>query len=144
MLHPEMTVRADETRRADAIRAADARGPRAARWRDLLRRKTAGPSPRTPVSVTMRRAFPDDAEALARLAALDGAPVPQAPVLLAEVGDELWAAVSIDGDGAIADPFRPSAELLLTLAHRSRQLRPPRPPRRHHRLWRAFLRAGSS
>jgi hypothetical protein len=33
-------------------------------------------------------------------------------VLLAEMGDELWAALSLDTGTAIADPFRPSRDLV--------------------------------
>jgi hypothetical protein len=70
--------------------------------------------------VTIRPAYPDDALALARLADLDDARVPPGRVLVAEVGGELWAAASLDGDGAIADPFRPSGELLRALRARAR------------------------
>jgi hypothetical protein len=74
-------------------------------------------------SVTIRLATPADATALARLAALDSAPVPAGEALVAEVGDELWAAVSLADSTAIADPFRPSGELLALLVERARQLR---------------------
>ena len=50
-----------------------------------------------------------DLAALDRLAVLDSASPPTGDVLLAEVGDELWAAVAVDTGAAIADPFRPSA-----------------------------------
>jgi hypothetical protein len=68
--------------------------------------------------IVIRRAGPADAAAIARLAQLDGAPAPDpaAAFFLAEVGGELWAAVSVDDVQAIADPFRPSAavaELLI-------------------------------
>ena len=68
--------------------------------------------------VTIRRACPDDAEALARLADLDDARVPAGNVVVAEVGGELWAAASLDGRGAVADPFRPSGDLLAALVAR--------------------------
>jgi hypothetical protein len=73
-------------------------------------------------SVTIRMATAADAAALARLAALDSAPVPAGEALVAEVGDELWAAVSLEDSTAIADPFRPSGELLALLVERARQL----------------------
>jgi hypothetical protein len=44
-------------------------------------------------------------------------------VLLAEVGDVLWAAISLDDDHLVADPFRPSGELAFLLARRARDLR---------------------
>jgi hypothetical protein len=75
-----------------------------------------------PAIVTVRHAFPDDAEALARLAALDSQPVPAGPLLVAEVAGELWAAVALDGPGELGDPFRPTAALVLLLRERARQL----------------------
>jgi hypothetical protein len=73
-------------------------------------------------SVTIRMAAADDAATLARLAALDSAPALAGGVLVAEVGEELWAAVSLADSAAIADPFRPSGELLALLVERARQL----------------------
>jgi hypothetical protein len=64
-----------------------------------------------------------DAPALARLAELDEAPVPPAPLLLAEVEGELWVAVSLATLQAVADPFRPSAEVLALARYRAAQLR---------------------
>jgi hypothetical protein len=73
--------------------------------------------------VTIRPAFPDDAAALARLAALDSARLPAGPLLVAEVEGELWAAVPLAArDRAIADPFRPSGDLVVLLRQRARQL----------------------
>jgi hypothetical protein len=86
-------------------------------------------------SVTIRMATPEDARALARLAALDSAPAPSGPALVAEIGDELWAAVALDDGTAIADPFRPSGELLFLLVERARQLRAAAAPRRPRRLF---------
>ena len=57
-----------------------------------------------------------------RLAALDSSRVPRGDVLLAEVGDELWAAFSLEDGHAIADPLRPSADAVLMLGQRARQL----------------------
>jgi hypothetical protein len=70
--------------------------------------------------VTIRRAYPDDDTALARLAALDDKAVPAGRVVVAEVAGELWAAASLDGAGAVADPFRPSGALLHALRARTR------------------------
>ncbi|HUO74032.1 MAG TPA: hypothetical protein VMU39_24885 [Solirubrobacteraceae bacterium] len=72
--------------------------------------------------VTLRFAFPDDALALARLAALDSAGVPTAPVLVAEVSGELRAALSLSDGAAVADPFHPSTALLELLHARAAQL----------------------
>ena len=70
-------------------------------------------------TLTIRRADAADAGALVRLAALDSASPPTGEALLAEVGDELWAAVEIDSGAAIADPFRPSGELVELLRLRA-------------------------
>jgi hypothetical protein len=73
--------------------------------------------------VLIRRGHPDDAPAVARLADLDEAPVPPAPLLLGEVAGELWVAVSLLTLDHIADPFRRSAEIADLTMRRARQLR---------------------
>jgi hypothetical protein len=70
----------------------------------------------------MRRAYPDDSAALARLAALDCGPIPTGDVLVAEVDGELWAAVAVGSDSAIADPFRASGGIVRLLRMRAAQL----------------------
>jgi len=70
----------------------------------------------------IRQARQADASALERLAQLDSSQVPVGDVLLAEVGEELWAALSLEDGHAIADPLRPSADAVLILAERSSQL----------------------
>src|SRR3954468_3113992 len=94
-------------------------------FNQLMRRKQI---PATPAALRIRQARHADAAALERLAALDSSQIPTGDVLLAEVGDELWAALSIDDGHHVADPLRPSADAVVMLAHRSRQLR--RAPRR--------------
>jgi hypothetical protein len=89
--------------------------------------------------LSIRMAVSADAEPLGRLAQLDSAPRPAAvPMLVAEIGGELRAALPLDGGPAIADPFRRTAELVAILAEWRRQLAPP--PRRAARRWR-LLRA---
>ena len=70
-------------------------------------------------ALTIRRATAADTFALRRLAAIDSAAPPTGDVLLAEMGSELWAAVSVDSGAAIADPFRPSADLVQLLRFRA-------------------------
>ena len=96
---------------------------------------------RRPVeALTVRMAVSADAAALGRLAQLDSAPPPQpVPMLVAEVGGELRAALPLDGGRAIADPFRPTAELVSLLFERARQLEAPA-TRREARRW-GLLRA---
>ena len=66
----------------------------------------------TDKTLTIRPADPTDLAGLNRLAALDSASPPTGEVLVAEVAGELWAAVELDSGTAIADPFRPSGELV--------------------------------
>jgi hypothetical protein len=75
--------------------------------------------------VTIRLARPADDRAVADLSVLDSAPRPAEPVLVAEVDGSLWAAVSLADRRAVADPFRPSGELVPLLRERAGQLRPP-------------------
>ena len=72
---------------------------------------------------TVRYATPDDADAISRLAQLDSSRPPRGVVLLAEVGDELWAAISLDDGHLVADPFRLSGELAFLLAERARRVK---------------------
>ena len=80
-------------------------------------------------AVTIRYARPGDALALLDLAGLDSSRAPEGVVLVAEVGGQLWAALSLDDQHAIADPFRPSGELSFLLAERARQLQAKAQPR---------------
>ena len=63
----------------------------------------------TSTDIRIRRADARDATSIARLAALDSTRPPSGVVVLAERGDELWAAISADDGHVAADPFRPSA-----------------------------------
>jgi hypothetical protein len=72
--------------------------------------------------VTIRPAFPDDAPAMARLAALDSQRAPVGPLLLAEIDGEPWAAIALETARVIADPFRPTAALVDLLRARAAQL----------------------
>jgi hypothetical protein len=73
----------------------------------------------TNTALTIRPATAADAFALKRLSALDSAFPPTGDVLLAEMNSELWAAVSIDTGAAVADPFRPSGDLVELLRFRA-------------------------
>ena len=66
----------------------------------------------TDTTFTIRHADAHDGYAIHRLAAIDSASAPTGDVLLAEVGGELWAALEVETGAAIADPFRPSGELV--------------------------------
>ena len=84
--------------------------------------------------LVLRRSASWDAEALTRLAQLDGASNPTGPMLVAELSGEIVAAVPFEGGRAIADPFRPTAELVELLRTRTRLLGAAAPTRRLPRL----------
>jgi hypothetical protein len=94
-------------------------------------------------SLTIREAAPRDTAALEQLAALDSSHPLRSPVLVGEVGGELWAAVSMQDYTVVSDPFRPSGELAFMLVERARQIdRAERQRlRRHRRLPRLRLAA---
>jgi len=73
--------------------------------------------------VTIRRATAADRATLERLAALDSARAPVGDVLIAEVGDEALGAIEVASGATIADPFRPTAELVELLSLRAARLR---------------------
>lgn len=109
--------------RQRALRAAGAQ--RSARPRQPARRHAVEP-------VSIRWAGPADIPALDALARLDSSRVPEAPVLVAERGERIVAALPLaSGARAIADPFERTAELVDLLELRAAQLlRPDRPARR--------------
>lgn len=64
------------------------------------------------IDITLRHATGADTAVLRDLAELDSTVLPAGPALIAEVGGEPQAALSLV-DGAIAaDPFRPTAHLV--------------------------------
>lgn len=90
-------------------------------------------------AVTIRAARPSDVVALARLASLDSAAAPPEPLLVAEAGGEVRAAISLHDGSVVANPFAPTAALVELLEARARQLRGGR--RRFRRARRARHRA---
>lgn len=83
------------------------------------------PMPATATDVTIRMARPTDERAVADLSELDYSVRPADPVLVAEVDGSLWAAVSLSDGTAVADPFRPSGDLVPLLRERAHQLARP-------------------
>lgn len=93
-------------------------------WRRLFRRHELPPaSSDSGLALTFRYAYADDQAELERLAELDSQTLPDGPLLVAEVAGELWAAVGLAGSEAIANPFRPTGELVWMLCERAAQLR---------------------
>lgn len=73
--------------------------------------------------VVLRPATSADSAGLERLAALDSSEPLHGPVLVAEVDDVIAAALPLSGGHAIADPFRPTADLVALLEHRAHALK---------------------
>jgi hypothetical protein len=96
--------------------------------------------PMTEKTLTIRPADATDTSALYRLAALDSSFPPTGDVLVAEVGDELWAAVGVATGEAIADPFRPSGDVVDLLRLRA-SLEKGEPRKRRAGLARLLPRA---
>jgi len=70
-------------------------------------------------TIQIRIARRDEQASLLRLAALDSAPAPRGDVLVAIVDGELLAGRALDSDRVIADPFRPTADLVELLRTRA-------------------------
>jgi len=84
--------------------------------------------------LVLRRAAAGDEPALARLARLDSAPRPSSDMLVAEIDERIVAAVPFDGGRAIADPFRPTADIVELLRTRVELATPVRRPAPRFRL----------
>ena len=80
-------------------------------------------------TITIRLAGDGDTAALATLAQLDSASVPESPVLLADEGGQLRAALSLRDGSAVADPFHRTAAIVELLSARAAQLRGDEPAR---------------
>jgi hypothetical protein len=89
-------------------------------------------------TIMIRPAYADDRSALARLAAVDSAEVPTEPLLLAEVDEQLRAALSVTDGSVIADPFFPTRDLIELLRTRAAAVDPRRATRRNRRQVRRF------
>jgi hypothetical protein len=76
----------------------------------------------TAPNVLIRAARGSDGEALERLAALDSAHVPTGELLVAESDGSLVAALDLENGSAIADPFRPTSDVVALLELRADRL----------------------
>ncbi|CAA9527759.1 MAG: hypothetical protein AVDCRST_MAG67-4190 [uncultured Solirubrobacteraceae bacterium] len=97
------------------------------------------PAPAEQIAVAIRRAHDADAPLLHDLAELDSVKPLAGPVLVAVVEGRIWAAIGLDDDRVVADPFLPTAPAVELLALRVRQLRVAggRPARRLLPRWAA-------
>src|SRR4051812_30181410 len=84
-------------------------------------------------AVLMRRATTDDSARIRTLALLDDKRMPAGPFLVAEIGGEMVAARSLASGAVVADPFRPTSDIVAMLRLRASQVSQPgaRRPRRH-------------
>ena len=81
--------------------------------------------------IAIRRARDSDMPLLRDLAAVDSAKPLEGPALVAVVEGRIWAALDLDGDRVIADPFLPTGPAVELLRLRVAQLRATeRRPRR--------------
>ncbi len=89
-------------------------------------------APGEPVAVAIRRARDADRPLLHDLAELDSQPPLDGPVLVALVEGRIWAAIGIEDDRVVADPFLATAPAVELLRLRVAQLRAAdgRPARR--------------
>ncbi len=92
-----------------------------------------------PLSLTIRHAAPTDSDAVARLAQLDAKRTPSGEVLVALSGGEPIAALGVEEDLAVADPFAFSSQAVELLRLRAAQQHEVR-----HRSWLRALRRSAS
>ena len=119
-----------EAQTAEALRRA----------RDRRPELSAGRRRHNDIDAIVRMASDADGPALERLSQLEGRRLPAGPALVAEQGGAVVAAVSITGGEPIADPFRPTAELVELLGRALARLRDDG-GRRRWRVW-GLLRRG--
>jgi hypothetical protein len=110
-MHPYLYSQLAEGRAGDLRRGA----PRAIASSD-------GGAGEPPNDVVIRRATSADGPALAALSALDAAPLPLGPALVAEVAGSPRAVLPLDGGRAFGDPFRRTDGLVALLELRAAQL----------------------
>lgn len=77
--------------------------------------------------ITIRPGSPAEAGRIREVAERDSSPVPAGDLLVALVGNEVRAAVSIRSGETIADPFHRTDQLVALLSERAMQLRGENP-----------------
>lgn len=75
--------------------------------------------------LVIRRLASGDQAALRVLAERDSTRAPGGDVVGAETGGRLVAAISLDSGHVVADPFRPTADVVALLRARTGQILPP-------------------
>lgn len=96
-----------------------------------------------PNSIVLCPATPRDREALIRVSQRDSKPIPEEPLMVAEVDGEIRAARSLASGQVVADPFYPTARLVAMLEAHATELTgegaPASAPRRLRRRQRQQL-----
>lgn len=121
-LHINELLRDAERHRLTAIVARRWRLLRWVGFRLRSRRSAFAAAERAVAEVRIRYAGPGDDIAVAQLAALDSAQVPDPPLLVAEVDGQVLAALSLWDGRVVADPFRQTQALVELLAVRAAQI----------------------
>lgn len=80
---------------------------------------------RRDAALTLRRARPQEAPELERVAQLDSTRVPDGEVLVAAVDGEILAWIELESGRTAADPFHLTLDLVRLLELRAAQLQPP-------------------
>ncbi|MFZ0043587.1 MAG: hypothetical protein WAK93_19925, partial [Solirubrobacteraceae bacterium] len=118
-MNPMLNALIAQDHLADLRRTADRRN-------EHLGRATDDDNP----TLELRFAVASDTDALHRLAALDEIPELQQPALVAVVGGEAVAALSLVDESVAANPFVPTAHLVALLRLRAEHLAVARRSRR--------------
>jgi hypothetical protein len=114
MIEQEMSRQAEQEARRSGLRAL--------RLHDADATVVARPAA-PDIDVAIRAADSRDVPELMRLAELDSRPLPVGKLLVAEAAGRIRAAIAIDGEAVIADPFVATAELQSLLKLRAEQVR---------------------
>lgn len=109
-----------------------------------LQRMVVEPSEERQEAVLLRLCRVADDDALERLAMLEGRPAPFGRYVVAEVDGALVAALSLVSGAVLADPFKPTADLLPLLELRAAQLAPDARRSRGLPLWSAVRAWGKA
>ena len=76
-----------------------------------------------PAHYVIRPATIDDADAISRLAALDSARAPEAPLIIGELGGAPAAALSLADGRSVSNPFERTSQLMSYMRIRARALK---------------------
>lgn len=113
----------------------------AAARRRATRAAAAPSSPgETEIHLTVRLADARDGDSVRRLAELEGRPIPGGALLMGIVDNVAVAALPVSGGPAIADPFRPSVEVVDRLREARAHLRGGGRPGKRARISAAIAR----